>query len=95
MPEALRSVERLEEWLALAAGPAGEALEMLGRPTPERRLILIGARDGLACDSLVVVRTADAYRIETIFASPAREPASGCALVLPHDGRAVSVAGPQ
>jgi len=91
----LRSVERVEEWLALLGGSYGEALEMLGPPATDRRLVLIGPRNGLACDALTVSGEHHADRIEWTYSPKEREATGGCALVLPLDGRTVSIADPQ
>jgi hypothetical protein len=91
----LLSVERVEEWIALLAGPHGEAIEMLGPPAADRRLVLIGPRNGLACDALTVSGERHTERIEWTYSPKEREAGGGCALVLPLDGRTVSIAGPQ
>ena len=91
----LRSVERVDEWVTLLGSPQGASIEMLGAPAPERRLILIGAREGLACDSLIVTRDSSTHRIGFLHSPSGRDSDDGCALVLPRDGRNVTIDEPR
>ena len=93
--EQLRSVERVEEWLALLGGSYGEAIEMLGPPAADRRLVLIGPRNGLVCNALTVTDDQHSHRIEWTRSPMQRAADGGCALVLPLDGRTVSIADPR
>jgi hypothetical protein len=90
-PGTIRTIEDPATWQALLDGPHGTELATLGPPTPDRRLILIGARDSLDCDSLRLVRDGGHYIIEAGGAGGSGTEGAGCALALPRDGRPVSV----
>jgi hypothetical protein len=83
--EGIEVVEDRATWNAWLSGPAGGALSALGGFDPAQRLVLVGRGDGIDCASLEVRDVRDGYRVRT---APAGEH-SGCAFVLPRDGRGV------
>jgi len=93
-PGGLRTIEDPSTWQALLDGPQGAALAVLGPPTPDRRLVLIGTHDSVGCDTLRLIRDRDAYRIEIGDVRVGRSAGAGCAVTLPRDGLPVVVVGP-
>jgi len=91
----LRSVEQVGEWVELLGGPYGESLEMLGAPATDLRLVLVGARRGLGCETLVVTGDDHTYRIESTRSPKEREADGGCALVLPRDDLGITIVDPR
>lgn len=90
-PGEVRSVDDEATWRALLAGEAGTALAALGPPDPAMRVVLIGAREGLAaCGDYELRTTPEGWEVRYA-RGPDTGAAPACALRLPRDGRPVSV----
>ena len=92
-PGAQIEVDDPSEWNTLSLGAGYLAL---GDYDPNRRIVLLGDRDGgLSCSASRVIELPDGYEIRLASPAPgAPRDGDGCAFVLPRDGKPVRVVGP-